>query len=581
MQLTIEQQNFLNAEGHVVLCAVPGSGKTFIVAKKLAEFLEEWEYSHRGIAALSFTNVASDEIKHQIAETTQKYSEIGYPHFFGTLDSFINNFIFLRFGYLMQKKNRARPVIVHENFGELKFSSKYPSCHRQMCTQHPEWFHWASTGLLLREGKHIECQVNPKPCLEYKKALIKRGMVMQREIPSLSLLLLKKYPQIATELAYRFPVIIVDEAQDTSLEQMKILDSLAQAGVQTMVLVGDPDQSLYEWRDATPECFINKMRDESWRCMYLSANFRSSQLICNAVQPFSAILNKKPPAVARGESASFNKKPVLLCVTKGKTNKDVEETFLNLCRENGITISGENIAVLKRGKIYSDIIPDIWKTPETELLAKATYYWHCSDRKEAYRLCEKTLYCIEIGKAVSMTKEEIISEAEAKFAPTEWKTKVISLLKILPRPTLSIAEWKKQIIDIIMKCIDSGIIVPYDKRSVFDIIKVKIRDKKHSDFLQHKVIEYFERRVKADITKSSVHGVKGETFEAILLIVESTTGANTLTPAVLNKGKLDSELIRIAYVAMTRPRKLLVVSMPNTSKTLPRFSPELWDYQEI
>ena len=46
-------------------------------------------------------------------------------------------------------------------------------------------------------------------------------------------------------------------------------------------------------------------------------------------------------------------------------------------------------------------------------------------------------------------------------------------------------------------------------------------------------------------------------------------------------GNLNTELIRIAYVAMTRPRKLLVVSVPKTKTTLSRFSTALWDYQEL
>lgn len=580
MELTKEQQDFLNTEGRIVLCAVPGSGKTFIVAKKLISYLKEWKYLHRGVAALSFTNVASDEIKRQITDSSQKTSEMGYPHFVGTLDSFINNFILLRFGYLMQKENRIRPIIIHENFGQLTFLSKDARCHQQMCTQHPEWFHWSSTGLQ-KDGKSIECDVNPKPCIAYKKALLKRGMVIQREVPSLSLLLLKKYPQIAKELAYRFPVIIVDEAQDTSREQMEILDCIAQAGVQTMVLVGDPDQSLYEWRDATPEYFKNKMNDGNWTCMYLSANFRSSQLICNAVQPFSSILNGKSPAAAKGECANYLKKPVLFSVPRDKSKEDIILAFLNLCRENEIKISSKNIAVLTRGKIHSDIIPDIWKTPETELLAKATFCWHCSSRKEAYLLCEKVLYSIEVGNITGLTHEEIISVAEAKFTPVEWKAKIISLLKILPQPTVSIADWKSHMLSTITEQIGAGIIKPYDDRNAAGIIKVKLRDKKHPDFLQHKIIEYFEKRSETDMTISSVHGVKGETFDATLLIVDSTRGANALTPTVLNTGDLNSELIRIAYVAMTRPRKLLVVSIPKTSKELSRFPTELWDYQEI
>ena len=65
MELTKEQQDFLNTEGRIVLCAVPGSGKTFIVAKKLISYLKEWKYLHRGVAALSFTNVARLLILHK------------------------------------------------------------------------------------------------------------------------------------------------------------------------------------------------------------------------------------------------------------------------------------------------------------------------------------------------------------------------------------------------------------------------------------------------------------------------------------------------------------------------------------
>ena len=93
MELTLEQKDFLASEGKIVLCAVPGSCKTFIVAKKILDYLKNWKYSHRGIAALSFTNVASNEIKRQTMESSLQKEEIGYPHFVGTIDSFINNFI--------------------------------------------------------------------------------------------------------------------------------------------------------------------------------------------------------------------------------------------------------------------------------------------------------------------------------------------------------------------------------------------------------------------------------------------------------------------------------------------------------
>ncbi|MBN1191528.1 MAG: hypothetical protein JXA46_17360 [Dehalococcoidales bacterium] len=81
-------------------------------------------------------------------------------------------------------------------------------------------------------------------------------------------------------------------------------------------------------------------------------------------------------------------------------------------------------------------------------------------------------------------------------------------------------------------------------------------------------------------TLSSIHGVKGETYDAILLLIESRTG-KTLTPSFLNTGNLGLELMRIAYVAMTRPRKLLAVAMPNikSTKDYGRFPKANWDYE--
>ena len=125
-----------------------------------------------------------------------------------------------------------------------------------------------------------------------------------------------------------------------------------------------------------------------------------------------------------------------------------------------------------------------------------------------------------------------------------------------------------------------------NKKDTSDIIKLKTRTKTtsgySSDFLNVPLKTYFEKKSTDDITTSSVHGVKGESFDATLLIVDSTKG-KTLTPSTLNSAPLDNELLRIAYVAMTRPRKLLMVSIPKqkSSNKLSRFPPELWEYQEL
>lgn len=584
--LTDEQKAFLSAEGKVVLCACPGSGKTFIVGKKLLKYLELWPYAYRGIAVLSFTNVASDEILRQTKELAKtKFQDIAFPHFIGTLDSFINTFIFLRFGYLIYEEDRRRPKVIHENFGQLRYPRK--ECHQNRCVSNPNWFHW-SDGQLLKNGQPISCNVpSPKPCVSFKKSMLKKGYATQREVPALSLRLLKKFPDIASEIDYRFPVIMVDEAQDTSREQMEIIELLAEKGTTTVVIVGDPDQAIYEWRDATPEYFKEKLNNPQWESLYLTANFRSSQNICNATANFSAFLSRRQPAEAKGQYSDYDTKPVLLQVTPKNTKEDVISWFKQLCNSKGINSNGDSVAILTRGRIHSNTdISDLWQTNETRLLAMATYFWHYASKKEAYIQCEKALFYIMIGDANGLSEEDMKLAIENVMDYSVWKQKVILFLSLLPEASLALKEWKTLLIRQIEELTQQRIISISDSRKIADIIRLKTRVKVgtsfSTEFLDRPLKIYFEKRTTSGNTFSSVHGVKGESFDATLLMVESNRGS-TITPSFLNSGMLDSELMRIAYVAMTRPRKMLAVSIPKQKQEniLNRFPPELWDYQEI
>lgn len=134
---------------------------------------------------------------------------------------------------------------------------------------------------------------------------------------------------------------------------------------------------------------------------------------------------------------------------------------------------------------------------------------------------------------------------------------------------------------VLYKILVSHNVAMRDGITMNDAIKIKTRDKKHPDFRKIPIRCYFEIKSKAEYTYSSIHGVKGETFDALMLLIHGTVG-NTLTPSFLANGKTNTELMRIAYVAMTRPRKLLVVAMPkNKAKLSNRFPPDKWDYVEL
>src|SRR5258706_3545869 len=109
---TKEANNYVAAQGKVFLNACPGSGKTTAVAYKLSSLVNNWESyydSFAGIACLSFTNIAKDEINLKYREFTQ--SPLRYPHLISTIDSFINLHITLPHYHLLGYHSK-RPVIL-------------------------------------------------------------------------------------------------------------------------------------------------------------------------------------------------------------------------------------------------------------------------------------------------------------------------------------------------------------------------------------------------------------------------------------------------------------------------------------
>ena len=136
IQLSAQQQAVVGCnEPRIVVKACPGSGKTFSVAARMAKLLRENNLSrHRGIAAISFTNTACEVIQKELKETFG-CRNIGYPSFIGTIDSFINTYIFLPYAHLVMGCD-CRPEIVGTAFNK--------------------WFDYDPTQTRYIRGKHGE-----------------------------------------------------------------------------------------------------------------------------------------------------------------------------------------------------------------------------------------------------------------------------------------------------------------------------------------------------------------------------------------------------------------------------------------
>ena len=111
-------------------------------------------------------------------------------------------------------------------------------------------------------------------------------------------------------------------------------------------------------------------------------------------------------------------------------------------------------------------------------------------------------------------------------------------------------------------------------------IKIKTRDSKYKDFNQQPIKSFYATSFETDYLSSTIHAVKGRTFDAVLLLIQSR---GKLTSNMINTKPIESEEIRTTYVAMTRAKQMLVVAVPNTVKatSLVRFPTTEWDLIDL
>jgi len=267
IKLTEKQKDITCQDGIFVVKACAGSGKTFAVAARFANLYKSWKYANRGIAVLSFTNIAWKEIdKFLFTEfrIEEKASNI-YPHFLGSIDSFINRYLFLPFGHIIMDCE-DRPKFIGPPYNDwdpvkdknAPYYFKERECNSSCKINNFSYNVNHELQDFSTRAHFPNCGCGHQYCKRVKEQLYRNGYTTQLDANYFAMRILEKYNTIAKALVYRFPVLMLDEAQDTSEVQMKIIDLLIDNGLKEVMFIGDPDQAIYEWRTAKPQLFVEK-----------------------------------------------------------------------------------------------------------------------------------------------------------------------------------------------------------------------------------------------------------------------------------------------------------------------------------
>ena len=543
----IQKSIVFEKKGKFVVRACPGSGKTYSVAARLARLIGEWDKKQRGIATISFTNAAWQEIKQQLEFHFGVFSGISYPHFLGTIDSFINQNIFLPFGHLVLGCKK-RPELVGEPYGPWHGRNYSEKLFDNIT------FDINGNFLALNKLRMQNNWASNQHIIKAKKRLLQSGFAIQHDADYYAMKLLEKYPQIAAALACRYPTLIIDEAQDTSDIQMRIIDILIENGLKQIMLVGDPDQAIFEWNKAKPELFLQKYEEWCGDSIKLNENRRSSQKICDCTFKLSS-LDMTSSAITE-EVRDYIFSPMVITYDSNNINATIEY-FFSLCRENGIEINRKDVAVIYRSKDIFKLITGIepinqesWKIGDyhTKDFAKGKYLFDGREMKKGAQLIEKAYIKMMSDNAVC-TPIDIEKRINAVGFSTHRK-EVFRVLSLLPKTTCSIGKW---VLITNERFVSNGITSSL-------AINDSMRDVAFEQIFRNEN-ESLQCR---DYRLGTVHSVKGETFEAVLLFLKQK-GFGPYYKNLIRDGTSvsENEELRIVYVGLTRPRKLLVLAVPD------------------
>ncbi len=147
---------------------------------------------------------------------------------------------------------------------------------------------------------------------------------------------------------YGFEHIIVDEYQDTDKSQVNVLKELVKYNnFKSLMVVGDVDQSIFGFRNTTPENIINFEKEfNNVEIKYMVNNFRSTPQIVNLANNFISINNSSGDlhsVAKKGDGQSVS-------IKEFDTKKDEREYLLNLVKDKIKTNNLYDICIIGRTK---------------------------------------------------------------------------------------------------------------------------------------------------------------------------------------------------------------------------------------
>lgn len=310
-------------EGPLLIIAGAGSGKTRVITYRMAHMLDN-NIPQSQILALTFTNKAAREMEERIKELTGRKLQnltVSTFHAFGVriLRQDIDKLGWRSNFSIYDETDRNQ--LIKETGRELGFSADALDVYKI-----GNLFSNIKIGRWDWQSANDQYK---KLYEEYQAGLKLYNAVDFDDLITLPLKLFREFPDVLAKYRERYKYIMVDEFQDTSIQQYQFMHALADKNV---AVVGDDDQSIYSWRGANYENIKMFERDfPDVKEIRLEQNYRSTETILAAANGvISHNTNRKDKSLWSGNGSG---RPIEIYMPENEADEAdfVSETIQSIC----------------------------------------------------------------------------------------------------------------------------------------------------------------------------------------------------------------------------------------------------------
>lgn len=561
------------------LKACPGSGKTEVLAIKIAYEREQWKLNNQGFAVLAFTNSAEKEINHRL--DCYLNSKLAYPHYMGTFTSWLHGYIANPFLHKLMKyegdERGDKSIRLIESSCTSDFLNAYSSDYgyRELGNiKAHEFFRDFKTdsyqycGTRSRQGKEIlqsliqQDDWRELDLAKTKMKFWKSGFALYEDIEYMSNLLFEKYPEIPEMIAKRFPILFVDECQDLSYVQLELLATLCEKGCK-IHLIGDLNQAIYGFRNIEPDDTKEFSENHCFDIKLLTENYRSCQPIVGVSE---YVVNGRDEIVGR----NFGKAEfplIAILYSKGKENLAINK-FHEYVLENNLSVAESRI-IVRNNNLKNRLIGlknSNQSSNNLEAIAQIVYLLNkenqASDFKMLFDMLAKSIQRIFFKTSEHLNSQFFYRPKEIESK--NWKRMLFKIRNVLQEAeqlndfSVTWTEWKKVLNKLMTENIN---VLPELSECTYNIGIIRKGNK-------DKIVEqtlFNEGESDLSYPIETIHGCKGMSLDAVLFLSSYQAGNDEHSGGYwkqwFNRADIGEEN-RLAYVAFSRARYLLALGIP-------------------